>query len=167
MWWKEHLKNVWGVSVHLTDRWRKDSPLCVNNIPQRENWRLHCQNRDKEFPSNMMDCFCTWSLGLPNVVLLTNPHYSLGLFEQLELQLFGDRYYELFSANAFLSAPVKSSKNDNCSELAFVIWKPCLALIKTFCTESWLSSSSERSSFERGPMECNYCFRSKHVQVDW
>ena len=94
---------------------------------------MACQGQswDDELPKDTVDRFFAWCIELPRLAEITIPRsYFSGPFQHLELHMFGDSSQDVFSAVGFLRAQVSCTSGEIITELAFVLGKARVALMK-------------------------------------
>ena len=97
----------------------------------KDIWRVNGESWDDELPKDTVDRFLAWWVELPRLAAITIPRsYFLGLFQHLELHMFGDSSQDVFSAVDFLRAQVTCTSGEIRTELAFVLGKARVALMK-------------------------------------
>ena len=98
----------------------------------KDIWRLIGKNSDNTVPIEMMNRFKVWSLDLPKLCNLTilRSLFS-GVFDQLELHIFGDSSQDVLSLVAFLRASVNLGSSER-TEIAFVLGKARVPPMKRF-----------------------------------
>ena len=73
----------------------------------KDFWRVNRQSWDDELPKGTADRFLAWCVELLRLAEITIPKsYFSGLFQHLELHMFGYSSQDVFNAVSFLSAQV-------------------------------------------------------------
>ena len=97
----------------------------------KDIWCVIGQSWDDELPKDTVDRFVAWCVELPQLAEITIPRsYFSGPFQLLELNKFGDRSQDVFSAVVFLRAQIACTSVDIITELAFVFGKTRIEPIK-------------------------------------
>ena len=97
----------------------------------KDIWHVTAQQWYDEFSQEMVQRFLVWSADLPKLENIKTPRsYFSGLFDNIELHMFGDSSQDIFSAVAFLQARVKTPTGKEKTELAFALGKTRVAPMK-------------------------------------
>ena len=97
----------------------------------KDIWSVNGQSWDDEISKDTVDRFLARYFELPRLAETTIPRsYFSGLFQHLELHMFGDSSQDVFSAVGFLKAQVICTSGAIITVLAFVLGKARVAPMK-------------------------------------
>ena len=97
----------------------------------KDIWRVNGQNWDDDLPKDTVDRFLAWCVEPPQLAEIAIPRsYFSGLFQHLELHMFGDSSQDVFSAVGLFKAQVFCTSKDITTEQAFVLCKARVSPMK-------------------------------------